>query len=364
MLRHTANPNKHHPQCAGRRKEEANLSVTIKQISEISGVSRGTVDRVLNRRGKVSPEKEAVVRQVAQQLGYKPNLAGKALAARKKSYTIGVLLTSEGISFFDEVLRGVRQSAKEVADYGVRILIHGMRGYDSDTQIREMEALRPSVNALILNPINEPAVKDKIDEFVASGITVITLNTDVENSRRLCYVGSDYYKSGETACGMMGLMLKEEANIGILTGSVKILGHNQRISGFRDVLCRKFPYLHIVDIGETNDDDIAAFQTTQQMLQSHPEITGLFIVAAGTYGVCRAISSLGMEKQITIVCVDSVPTTQELLKSGLVKATICQQPYTQGYQSVQLASQYLISGVRPEKEKYITKNEIKISENL
>ena len=58
---------------------------TIKQISELSGVSRGTVDRVLNGRGHVSPEKERLVRSIAEQVGYKPNRAGKALAARKKS---------------------------------------------------------------------------------------------------------------------------------------------------------------------------------------------------------------------------------------------------------------------------------------
>ena len=31
--------------------------VTIKQLAELCGVSRGTVDRVLNNRGKVNPEK-------------------------------------------------------------------------------------------------------------------------------------------------------------------------------------------------------------------------------------------------------------------------------------------------------------------
>ena len=58
--------------------------VTIKKIAELCGVSRGTVDRVLNGRGRVKPETEEVVRQMARQLGYQPNPAGKALAARKK----------------------------------------------------------------------------------------------------------------------------------------------------------------------------------------------------------------------------------------------------------------------------------------
>ena len=46
------------------------MRVTIRQIAEESGVSRGTVDRVLNNRGKVRPEVEERVRKVAKELGY------------------------------------------------------------------------------------------------------------------------------------------------------------------------------------------------------------------------------------------------------------------------------------------------------
>lgn len=338
------------------------LAVTIKEISEISGISRGTVDRVLNGRGKVSPEKEAIVKSVAKQLGYKPNLAGKALAAKKKLFTIGILLNSEGNPFFDEVFRGIDRAQKELADYGVKFLIRTLRGYDSAQQIQEMEAIRSSVNALILNPINEPAVARKIDELSDAKIPVITINTDIENSKRLCYVGNDYFKSGAAACGMLGLMLPPDSKLGILTGSVKILGHSERIAGFRSVMKDRYPGFQVVDVAETNDDDIIAFETTKTMLTNHPDITGIFVVAAGTYGVCRAVLSLGMEKQISIVCVDKIPTTEEMIRTGVIRATICQQPFTQGYQSVQRAWQYLISGQKP--ENLITKSEIKILENL
>ena len=66
--------------------------VTIKQIAELCGVSRGTVDRVLNGRGKVKPEKAALVRAMAEKLNYRPNPAGKALSARKKQPVVGVLI--------------------------------------------------------------------------------------------------------------------------------------------------------------------------------------------------------------------------------------------------------------------------------
>ena len=106
------------------------MAVTIKQISELCGVSRGTVDRVLNNRGKVKPETEKKIRRMAEQLGYTPNMAGKALAARKREFVIGVALVSEGNAFFDEVLLGIQKAEAELKDYGVRVLVRTTKGYD------------------------------------------------------------------------------------------------------------------------------------------------------------------------------------------------------------------------------------------
>ena len=142
------------------------------------------------------------MRRVAEQLGYKPNLAGKALAAKKKSYTVGVLLTAEGVSFFDEVIRGAEQAALELADYGVTVLVERIKGYDVAVQLAGIERLRNRVNVLILNPINEPEVAAALDALAEEGKAVITLNTDIEGTRRLCYIGPDYPRSGRAACGI------------------------------------------------------------------------------------------------------------------------------------------------------------------
>lgn len=338
------------------------MSVTIKRIAELSGVSTGTVDRVLNGRGRVSAETAALVRKVADQLGYRPNRAGRALAAVRRPVTIGVLLTAQGIPFFDDVLRGVAQAAEEISDYGVTVLTRSIKGYDSAVQCAAIEELRGQVQALILNPIDDPAVVEAIGRVSRDGIPVFTINTDIEGSDRLCYIGSDYERSGAAACGMLGLMLPPESEIGVLTGSIKVLGHNQRIAGFRRVLKSKYPTFRVADIFETNDDDFVAFQVTRELLEAHPRLNGIFVAAAGTYGVCRAVLSLHREQSVSIVSMDCVPSTCEMLQKGIIRATICQQPVIQGYQAVQRAFSYLITGEPP--ENYIVANEIVIAENL
>ena len=65
-----------------------------------------------------------------------------------------------------------------------------------------------------------------------------------------------------------------------------------------------------------------------------------------------------------VIAFDSVPTTVEMMKFGVVRATIFQHPYRQGHLAVDLAFAYLVNGRMPGKQEYILKNEIRLLENL
>ncbi len=339
------------------------MAVTIKQIAEACGVSRGTVDRVLNNRGKVKPEMENIIRRMAEQLGYRPNTAGKALAARKKNYVIGIILISEENEFFQDVLEGIHTAEEEIADYGIRLLIKTMKGYQVEKQLALMEEMQSQVQFLILNGINDKRIGNKVQELMAANIFVLTINTDVEESKRLCYVGCDFIRSGETAGGVLGLLTNGNSKVAVATGSVKVLGHNQRIQGFNQLCKLRYPNLEIVDIMETNDDDACAYAEMKKMLIEHPELTSVYIVAAGAAGVCLAIQEAGMADSITVVSSDNTTSVRKWMRKGLIKAVICQQPWMQGYRSVLVATEFLVKDIMPEKA-YIMQNEIRILENI
>lgn len=338
------------------------MAVTIKQIAEKSGVSRGTVDRVLNHRGNVNPDTEAIVRKVALELGYRPNIAGKALAARKKKYIIGVILCSEGNEFFDDVLKGLHRAESESVDYGVTMLLRTTKGYDVNRQLQMIDEMIPQIHFLILNAIDDPRIVRKIDELYEQNIEVITLNTDIISGRRLCHVGCDYVKSGETAAGMMGLITGGRAVVGIATGFGHVPGHNQRVDGFRNICEKRFPGMEIVETIETMDDVDYSYKQTLSLLARHEELTALYAASSGVSGICRAIEELG-RNDLTVIACDYTSSMKRLINEGRVKATICQQPFTQGYKSLNLAVNYLVNGIRPYKQIYTMKNEIKIYEN-
>ena len=135
--------------------------VTMKEIAEICGVSRGTVDRALNGRGRVNAETAEKIRRTAKELGYEPNPAGKALAARKKRPVISIVMSSEGNPFFDDVKKGMEEAADQYKIYGVQIEYHTMKGYDPQKQLATLQEIAGRVQALIINPIDDPAMLPK-----------------------------------------------------------------------------------------------------------------------------------------------------------------------------------------------------------
>lgn len=336
---------------------------TIKEIANLAGVSRGTVDRVLNHRGSVNPQTEQRILEIVQKLDYKPNKAGIVLAARKKNLKLGVVLLGLGTVFYDEILVGVRDKERELSDYNCSVLIR-QTDYDLSQQLNAIdELIEEGINGLAISPYNDNAIREKIDELYELGIPVVTLNTDIENSKRISYIGCHFYRSGETAGGLMRLMTHGLVRVGIVSGSQNILCHTERIAGFCRVISA-FDNIQVVDTINNNDDEDESYALTASLLARHPEINALYFTAGGVYGGCRAVMDSGRHNTITIITYDMVNTTREFIEKGLIAATICQQPFLQGSKPLAILFTYLTTGEFPAVENDYVNIDIRIKENL
>lgn len=103
------------------------LMITIKEIAQLAGTSRGTVDRVLNGRGNVNAELTQKILAIAQEHNYQSNPYAKALVSGKKRYRIGVVISSKGNRFFDEVLLGIHDAAAQSRGYGLEIVLKELK---------------------------------------------------------------------------------------------------------------------------------------------------------------------------------------------------------------------------------------------
>lgn len=337
---------------------------TIKEIAALAGVSRGTVDRVLNHRGSVNSATAEKIEKIAKELDYKPNVAGLVLAAQKKRLKLGVILFSPENPFYIDVLEGVNEKAEELAGYNCTVSVRQI-AYGVEAQLHAIDELvAAEVNGIALAPYNDERVRKRINELYNQGIPVVTLNTDIENSKRIAYVGSHYNKSGATAAGLLHLMTNGQVNVGIITGSSNILCHTERIAGFTETLKPYRDSVHITEIIEVHDDEIESYEKTTQLLTAHPEINALYFAAGGVYGGCRSVTALGRQDKIRIIAYDMVPTTKELMRKGTIAAVICQQPKVQGSKPLSLLFTYLTTGDLPEKEHNYVAVDIRIRENL
>lgn len=337
---------------------------TIKEIAELAGVSRGTVDRVLNHRGSVNPKTAQKVNEIARALNYTPNPAGLTLAAQKKKLKLGVILCPTSNLFFAEILDNVEIKARELNTYNCIVVVKQV-AFNEQMQLQTIDTLvKEGIHGLALSPVNTRALHDKVNELADNGIPVVTFNTDLPDSKRLAYVGSDYFHAGETAAGLMRLMTHGNTNVGIITGSPDVLCHTERIAGFSKVIEDTAPHIHIIDTVYCHDDEIESYEQTQNLLAAHPEINALFFAAGGFYGGCRAVKALGLLEKLSIIIFDAIPFHSQLLEDGTVLASICQHPEIQGSKPLEILFSYLISGTLPEGEYLYTDNDIRIRENL
>lgn len=340
---------------------------SIKKIAYLAGVSRGTVDRVLNNRGSVHPQTAQKVREIAKAVNYTPNRAGKTLAIKKKQLKFGFILFSSTSSnpFFLDVLRGIEDRIKLFREYGASVEIRYAPIDNPNLQVQMIdELIQDGIDGLAIAPINHPKVVNKLKQLTKNAFPVVTTNSDIPDCGRIAYVGSNYYKSGETAAGLMSLLCGNQANVGIISGSPLVLCHSERVAGFNNCVQNKNLNINIVEMVMNNDNDLDSFLVTRRLLKSHPEIDALYLVAAGVQGACHAVDDLGLRGKIKIISYDTTIPTRKLVEEGAIIATIAQQPFTQGAKPLDILLDYVGMGIKPEKEFFYTKIEIKIRENI
>ncbi|MBN1776090.1 MAG: LacI family DNA-binding transcriptional regulator [Clostridiales bacterium] len=95
--------------------------VTIKDLSNICGVSVSTISKALNGQPDVNPETAESIRKIAHDLGYHPNSAARFLKTNR-SYNIGVLFADQlKHEYFSLVLDSIRE-ASQASGYDITFI--------------------------------------------------------------------------------------------------------------------------------------------------------------------------------------------------------------------------------------------------
>lgn len=353
---------------------------TIKEIAEKAGVSIGTVDRVLHNRGMVSEKTKEKVMEIARELNYQPNQTAQGLAVMKKKLKLG-FFTIEGVKrpFFADVVHAAQQKAKELEHYGVQVSIIEANLYSIDRKEEEKRLLQlaEEMDGIVTIGIKDTALQGFAEKIIKTGKPVVYYNLYLEENDFLAYVGCDYMQAGRLAAGMCALINGEKAKVCIYSESYvsekdkkhaailpSELPEQDRMEGFEKEMSERYPKMEILDRRMISDNQIDNYLSAVEMFRQYPDVNAVYVVNPGDYGICEAVYRADQKHQIKIITNDLTDTAKEMLKKGMISATICQEPERQGAQSLEILFQYLAYGIKPESKMCYTNLSIHIAQNI
>ena len=313
------------------------MAVTLAEIAALAGVSRGTVDRALNDRGRVDPKVAARVRRIAAERGYRPNRAGRMLARAKNPIRIGVIVQSVETMFMHTVFEEIERASAHFTTTGAEVLV------------RPLEA---GVQGIALSPAEDERVRARIQEL-SERMPVVTFNSDLPDSGRLCYVGVDNFACGRMSAGLMDLLLAGQGEVLLVAGQENNWSHQQRVDGFQAEAAANFPGLSLLPPQTCGDDQQLAHDIVCRAVKEHPSLRGVYVSVNGQLGACDALRELGLQGKVHLICHDLIPANAENVRRGLIDFLIDQDAALQGARPIELLMDYLLAGEKPETDRIL-----------
>lgn len=341
------------------------MAVTIQQIAEKAGVSRGTVDRALNNRGRINPEVADMVKRTAEEMGYvhKARKRQKNSGGKRK---IGIVTQLSGSSFMLEIKRGIQTGKKELEDLGIEVLVKENTSVHEEDQLRAIdELLKEGIQGLAIMPVDSEAIREKLNWLVnEKKIQVVTFNSDIVGTKRCCFVGMDNKLSGQTAAGLFGLMTRGVGKILVITGYFSSMLNNSRVDGFVEEIKKISPKLEIAGVQGSFNNTEEVRKIIENAMMSISGINGIFVVSGGQEGIVEAFKNLGVDQRPYVVIYDQTKKNEKLLRDNVADFLIDQNGFEQGYRPQRILADLLLNDNQPEKEFFYTGIDIKTKYNL
>jgi LacI family transcriptional regulator, galactose operon repressor len=317
----------------------------IKEIAEALGISIGTVDRALHDRRGVSLKTKAKVQKIADQLGYKPNLAAQALRLNRR-IKIAVVLPKEISHFFDPLRAGIREAAAASVGMHVEVTFHeyARLGY-GDSELLETR-LKENNDGIIFTPGNPRKLDSIIHRLTEHGTAMFCVSSDAPNSSRIGLVSTHAYTSGALAAELLALKLNRRAHVATITGELSTLDHAEKLRGFAATLAMIAPHLSLLPAIESHERPKEAYRQTLALVREEVKPQGLYISTANSAPVLKALREEGLLGKIQIVTTDLFGELVPLIENGQILATLYQRPFTQGKVAFENLMTYLLEEKR------------------
>ncbi|WP_109483389.1 LacI family DNA-binding transcriptional regulator [Paraburkholderia sp. C35] len=297
---------------------------TLKQLMEITQLSRATIDRALNDRPGVHPRTRRAVDVALKQLATGTS-ARSAGHARQAVYQFR-LLAQAGDAFTDELTRTAALLEAEFEANGVRLEVVRCVGVSDEEVAARVREAAAEVDGIGIICTNTVTTSSALRECMAAGKSVVTLITDVDADARHTYVGVNNRSAGQAAAFLIGRHLQAHPapDVAVIVATFSYTCHEDREIGFRSLLRQRFPHVNLVEVIKGADSGAATYEATTRFLKAHGKLDGIYNVAGGNEGLAAALREHGLTGRTLYVTHEVNRITEPLLRTDAIDYLLTQ----------------------------------------
>jgi LacI family transcriptional regulator len=274
------------------------VPATIRDVAREAGVSVATVSRALNGTGRVLPDTQARIAEVARALRYAPSGAARSLITRKTD-TVGALLPDLHGEFFSELIRGIDQAARA---RGLHLLLSSSHD-DADEAAAALRAMNGRVDGLIV--MSPHADDDFLAHNLPVNLPAVLLNSAVRDAGQRAFAVDNF---GGARAMTEHLVASGRRRIAFLGGPQANFEARERERGYRAGLPAGFqPWLLEGDFSEEGGQRAAAALLTLPAAERPDAIFAANdIMAIGLLGTLQA-GGVRLPGDIALAGFDDIP---------------------------------------------------------
>ncbi|HEY0138213.1 MAG TPA: sugar-binding protein [Nannocystis sp.] len=260
---------------------------------------------------------------------------GQALAQEKKTLA---LVTNASADFWTIARRGTEKAAAELPNYNVEMHVVSEATAAEQRRILD-DLLTKGVAGVSISSIDSANSTDILNK-VAKQAVLFTTDSDAPKSERVLYIGTDNTAAGVQAGELIKQSLPNGGKIMMFVGTMGADNARERVEGIKKSLAGS--KVEIIDIRTDEVDFARAKRNAEDTLTKYPDVAALVgLYSYNTPQIVEAVRASGRMGQVKIIGFDEDPVTLRGIADGIIDATVVQQPYEFGYQSMKLLAKVI-----------------------
>lgn len=247
-------------------------------------------------------------------------------------------VTNNASDYWTIARKGVEKADSELNNVTAEVKLPGEGTAAEQKRIID-DLISTGVNGIAISPVDPDNQTQLINE-TAKKTLVLTQDSDAPNSERTLYIGTDNIAAGSQAGELIKEALPNGGKIMLFVGKSDARNAAERTQGIKEAL--KDSKVEIIDVRTDDTDRARAKSNVSDTLVKYPDIAGL--VGLWSYNgpaILNAVKDANKIGQVKIICFDEEDETLAGVKEGSIFATVVQQPYEFGYQSVKIMAEIL-----------------------